>query len=40
MELPSLFPTVTHITEVKPHEVNFLERLIIKQGAIYVKDLG
>ncbi len=40
MELPSSIPTVIDITEAKPHDVNFLDRLIIEQGAIYVMDLG
>lgn len=40
MELPSSIPTVVDITEARPHDVNFLDRLIIEQGAIYVMDLG
>ena len=40
MELPSSIPTVIDITEAKPYDVNFLDRLIIEQGAIYVMDLG
>lgn len=40
MELPSSIPTVVDITEARPHDVNFLDRLIVEQGAIYVMDLG
>jgi len=40
MELPSSIPTVIDISEAKPHDVNFLDRLIVEQGAIYVMDLG
>ncbi len=40
MKLPSSIPTVIDISEDKQHNVNFLDRLIIELGAIYVMDLG
>lgn len=40
MELPSSIPMVIDIAEAKQHGVNFIDRLIIEQGAIYVMDLG
>ena len=40
MELPSSIPTVIDITEAKPHDINFLDRLIVEPGAYYVMDKG
>ena len=38
MELPSSIPTFIDITEAKPHDVNFLDQLIVEPGAYYVMD--
>jgi len=40
MELPSSIPTVIDITEARPHDINFLDRLIVEPGAYYVMDKG
>jgi len=40
MELPSSIPTFIDITEARPHDVGFLDRLLIEPGAYYVMDRG
>ena len=40
MELPSSIPTFIDITEARPSDVNFLDRLIVEPGAYYVMDRG
>ena len=38
MELPSSIPTFIDITEARPNDINFLDRLIVEPGAIYIMD--
>ena len=40
LELPSSIPTFIDITEAKPHDVSFLDRLILEPGAYYIMDRG
>ena len=40
LELPSAIPTFIDITAARPHDVNFLDRLIVEPGAFYVMDRG
>ena len=40
IELPRSIPTFIDITEAKPHDVSFLDRLILEPGAYYIMDRG